>query len=122
LGISRPKLPKKRRANTNFLKKVGHGTEEATVGKLSADSMAALGRELRLMYADIIVEGVPVRFAEILWRLDEPGNEGSKASRHRLIKRTRTPCDEPLSSTFTEDRDTKGLSCRMNAQRSIRRI
>jgi Anti-sigma factor NepR len=38
--------------------------------------MAAIGRELRRMYADIIAEGVPERFAEILRGLDEPGNEG----------------------------------------------
>jgi len=38
--------------------------------------MRALGRELRAMYADIIAEGVPERFAEILRRLDEPSNEG----------------------------------------------
>jgi hypothetical protein len=38
----------------------------ATVGKLAAEMRAAIGRELRLMYADIIAEGVPERFAEIL--------------------------------------------------------
>jgi hypothetical protein len=38
--------------------------------------MAAIGRELRRMYADTIAEGVPERFAEILRRLDEPSNEG----------------------------------------------
>jgi Anti-sigma factor NepR len=36
----------------------------------------AIGRELRAMYAHIIAEGVPERFAEILRRLDEPNNEG----------------------------------------------
>jgi hypothetical protein len=38
--------------------------------------MAAIGQELRLMYDDIVAEGVPERFAEILRKLDEPGNEG----------------------------------------------
>jgi hypothetical protein len=38
--------------------------------------MAAIGRELRRMYAEIIAEGVPERFAEIMRKLDEPGNEG----------------------------------------------
>jgi len=33
----------------------------ATVGKLSADSMAAIGRELRLKYKEIIAEGMPER-------------------------------------------------------------
>jgi hypothetical protein len=50
----------------------------ATVGKLSADSMAAIGRELRLKYKEVIAEGMPERFAKILRRLDEPSNEGSK--------------------------------------------
>jgi hypothetical protein len=38
--------------------------------------MRAIGRELRAMYAEIIAEGVPERFAEILRRLDEPSSEG----------------------------------------------
>ena len=37
--------------------------------------MRAIGRELGLMYAEIIAEGVPERFSEILRRLDEPSNE-----------------------------------------------
>ena len=49
----------------------------ATVGTLSADSMAAIGRELRLKYKQVIAEGMPERF-KILRRLDEPSNEGSK--------------------------------------------
>jgi Anti-sigma factor NepR len=40
--------------------------------------MAVIGRKLRLMYADLIAEGVPERFVEILRRLVEPSNEGSK--------------------------------------------
>jgi hypothetical protein len=38
--------------------------------------LAAIGRELRRTYSDIIAEGVPERFAEILRKLDEPSNEG----------------------------------------------
>jgi Anti-sigma factor NepR len=38
--------------------------------------MAAIGRELRRMYADIIAEGVPEQFVEILRRLDDPSNKG----------------------------------------------
>jgi hypothetical protein len=34
--------------------------------------MRAIGRKLRAMYAYIIAEGVPERFAAILRRLDEP--------------------------------------------------
>ena len=38
--------------------------------------MRVIGRELRAMYAEIIAEGVPEPFAEILRRLDEPSTEG----------------------------------------------
>jgi hypothetical protein len=38
--------------------------------------MRTIGRELRAMYADIIAEGVPERFMEILRKLDESSNEG----------------------------------------------
>jgi hypothetical protein len=37
--------------------------------------MREIGRELRAMYAEIIAEGVPERFAAILRKLDDPGNE-----------------------------------------------
>jgi hypothetical protein len=43
---------------------------------LGPDIMAAIGRELRRMYAEIIAEGVPERFAEILRKLNDPSNEG----------------------------------------------
>jgi hypothetical protein len=43
---------------------------------LGPDVMAAIGRELRRIYTDIVAEGVPERFAEILRKLDESGNEG----------------------------------------------
>jgi hypothetical protein len=43
---------------------------------LDLDIMMAIGRELRRMYADIIAEGVPERFAEIL--RDKLRHEDSK--------------------------------------------
>jgi hypothetical protein len=39
---------------------------------LGPAGMRAIGRKLRAMYAYIIAEGVPERFAAILRRLDEP--------------------------------------------------
>lgn len=45
--------------------------------KLRAAMLAAIGRELRLVYADIFGEGVPEHFAAILRRLDDSSNEGS---------------------------------------------
>jgi hypothetical protein len=45
--------------------------------ELRAAMLAAIGHELRLVYADILAQGVPERFAGILRRLDDPSNEGS---------------------------------------------
>jgi Anti-sigma factor NepR len=42
---------------------------------LARKVMAAIGQELRRIYAEIIAEGVPKRFAEILRRLDESTGE-----------------------------------------------
>jgi hypothetical protein len=42
---------------------------------LGPEVMAVIGRELRRMYADIIAEEAPERFAEVLRKLDEPSNE-----------------------------------------------
>jgi hypothetical protein len=39
---------------------------------LTRDTMAVIGLELHRMYANIVAEGVPERFAEILRGLDEP--------------------------------------------------
>jgi Anti-sigma factor NepR len=39
--------------------------------------LAAIGRELRLIYADIIAQGVPEHLAAILRSLDDPSNESS---------------------------------------------
>jgi hypothetical protein len=42
--------------------------------KLDRGAMAAIGRELRVIYAYIVAEGAPEPFAEILHRLDEANN------------------------------------------------
>jgi hypothetical protein len=46
--------------------------------KLGRDVMVAIGRELRAMYADIVAQGVPEQFAEILRRLDDASGEGTR--------------------------------------------
>jgi len=50
-----------------------------TAGQLGRDVMAAIGRELRVRYADIVAEGISEQFAEILRRMDE--SSGDKAER-----------------------------------------
>jgi hypothetical protein len=52
--------------------------DRRTAATLGPNTMAHLGRQLRAMYDHIIAEGVPEQFAEIVRRLDEPSNEGSK--------------------------------------------
>jgi hypothetical protein len=44
--------------------------------KLGREVMAAIGRELGLLYREIIAKGVPECFAAILRRLDEPVDGG----------------------------------------------
>jgi Anti-sigma factor NepR len=46
--------------------------ESKPAPRLGPDIRAAVGRQLRVIYADIVAEGVPEHFAEILRRLDEP--------------------------------------------------
>jgi hypothetical protein len=44
--------------------------EGAKPGKLGRDVQARLGQQLRAMYDDVVNQGVPDRFAELLNRLD----------------------------------------------------
>ena len=44
-------------------------------GKLGRDVQARLGQQLRAMYDDVVNQGVPDRFAELLTRLEGNGNK-----------------------------------------------
>jgi hypothetical protein len=48
------------------------------VAKLGPDIKAKIGQQLRVMYGEIVNQGVPDRFVEILRGLDGPDDEGSK--------------------------------------------
>ncbi len=48
------------------------------VAQLGAQAKVTISQQLRLMYEEIVQQGVPERFAEILRRLDDRGDEGSK--------------------------------------------
>jgi Anti-sigma factor NepR len=50
--------------------------ENKAAPALGPEAIAAIGRELRQIYAEIIAEGVPERFAEILRKLDDLSSEG----------------------------------------------
>ncbi|HMA71738.1 MAG TPA: NepR family anti-sigma factor [Xanthobacteraceae bacterium] len=47
-----------------------------TVVKLGPDIKAKIGQQLRLMYSEVVDQGVPERFVEMLKRLDEATDEG----------------------------------------------
>jgi hypothetical protein len=47
----------------------------AKPGKLGRDVQARLGQQLRAMYDDVVNQGVPDRFADLLNRLDGNGNK-----------------------------------------------
>jgi len=48
-----------------------------TVVKLGPDIKAKIGQQLRLMYSEVVDQGVPERFVEMLKRLDE-ATEGTE--------------------------------------------
>jgi hypothetical protein len=48
------------------------GSEVNSATELGADIKAKIGLKLRSMYGEIIEQGVPDRFAEILRDLDDP--------------------------------------------------
>jgi hypothetical protein len=55
------------------------GSDMKPVAKLGTDVKVKIGQQLRVIYDDIVGQGVPERFVEILRGLDEPGDdEGSK--------------------------------------------
>ena len=49
--------------------------------KLGPDIKAKIGQQLRAMYSDVVNQGVPDRFAEILRRLDETSSDEDDAAR-----------------------------------------
>ncbi len=47
----------------------------AKPAKLGRDVQARLGQQLRAMYDDVVNQGVPDRFTDLLNRLDNDGNK-----------------------------------------------
>ncbi len=43
---------------------------------LNREIQTKIGQQLRAMYDDVVHEGVPDRFAELLRRIDNPSDEG----------------------------------------------
>jgi len=54
------------------------GSELTPAAKLGPEIKAKIGQQLRLMYGEVVNQGVPDRFVAILRGLDDPPDEGSK--------------------------------------------
>lgn len=52
---------------------------EKTRSGLSREIQAKIGQQLRAMYDEIVQEGVPDRFAQLLSKLDRPSDDEGKA-------------------------------------------
>jgi hypothetical protein len=49
-------------------------------GGLNPEIQSRIGHQLRAMYDDVVRQGVPDRFAELIRKLDEPGAQGGGES------------------------------------------
>ena len=50
--------------------------ETAKAGKLGREVQARLGQQLRAMYDDVVNQGVPDRFTDLINRLEPDGKDG----------------------------------------------
>jgi len=57
---------------------IHHKKDHAKPVKLGRDVQARLGQQLRAMYDDVVSQGVPDRFAELLNRMDGNGNKDKR--------------------------------------------
>jgi hypothetical protein len=53
------------------------GSQATPVARLGPDIKVKIGHQLRLMYGEVVNQGVPDRFADILRGLDDPSDKGS---------------------------------------------
>ena len=53
-------------------------SREKRPGGLNAEVQARIGHQLRSMYDDVVRQGVPDRFAELIRKLDDPPVADSK--------------------------------------------
>ena len=50
-------------------------------GRLNTEIQSRIGHQLRAMYDDVVRQGVPDRFAELIKKLDAPGAAGEPAAK-----------------------------------------
>lgn len=51
---------------------------DAKPAKLTREVQARLGQQLRSMYDDVVNQGVPDRFADLINRIDSDGSKGGQ--------------------------------------------
>lgn len=51
---------------------------DAKPAKLTREVQARLGQQLRSMYDDVVNQGVPDRFADLVNRIDSDGSKGGQ--------------------------------------------
>jgi Anti-sigma factor NepR len=51
-------------------------------GGLNAEIQSRIGHQLRAMYDDVVRQGVPDRFAELIRKLDSPEGEGGAGEKN----------------------------------------
>lgn len=51
-------------------------------GALNAEIQARIGHQLRAMYDDVVRQGVPDRFADMIRKLDQPEAQGGDDSKN----------------------------------------
>jgi hypothetical protein len=56
----------------------GTTMEKKAGAKLGRDIQAKIGQQLRAVYDDVVNQGVPDRFADLLTRLDKPQDKESR--------------------------------------------
>ena len=54
--------------------------KDGASGRLNRDVQTQLGNQLRQMYNEVVGQGVPDKFKDLLAKLDQPGNGESKDS------------------------------------------
>jgi hypothetical protein len=73
---------KTRNSNKAGTDQLRTNVETPKPAKLNRDIQAKLGDQLRQMYNDVVSQGVPDRFADLLAKIDQPpadgGEKGSK--------------------------------------------
>jgi hypothetical protein len=57
--------------NKGRVQRIPYADAEGVPKKLGSEIKAKIGQQLRAMYGDVVNQGVPDRFAEILRKLDE---------------------------------------------------